>query len=94
MNTSLMRDWPGISGRILRLVAALCFRSVTQGAACVVFAIVTKKEREFCNQLLTDCEVKCFEHVNKNEKDFEKLWNYAEEEYQKMLPDLKGMLTN
>lgn len=66
----------------MRLLSLLCFRSPVQGAATVVYAIVTEPARQLSGRLLTDCAILDVDHPNLNDRDIAALWKYAERSYQ------------
>lgn len=75
--TDLLRNWPGITGNVLRAFARVFFKSPEEGCQTVVFCAVADKLRELSGKVLENCSIY---KVKSNVKDRdlgEKLWNVS-----------------
>ncbi|CAH1802574.1 unnamed protein product [Owenia fusiformis] len=61
-NTSLLRNWPGVFGTVLRLVAMILFRSPVEGAQSIINTAVIGGIEEFSGKLFYDCKVIELDH--------------------------------
>ena len=96
--TDLMRNWPGLTGNLLRTVARVLFKSPEDGCQTVVFCAVADKLREQSGKVFENCQLFKIKDSAKD-KDFgNKLWETSmhlcglaeEPKYEKDDKDIDG----
>lgn len=70
-----MRNWPGITGNILRAWARILFMTPEDGCQTIVFCAVADKMREFSGKCFENCNV--FKMKNYSRDLGEPLWNLS-----------------
>jgi len=77
VHTDLMRNWPGLTGNFMRLVAKIFFMSPEEGCQSIVFAAVSDKIRNQSGKFFTNCSHMKVKAATKEKDIGEKLWNTA-----------------
>ncbi|KAL4223768.1 Retinol dehydrogenase 13 [Mactra antiquata] len=75
--TDLLRNWPGLSGNIIRACARVLFKSPEEGCQTVVFCTVADKLREMSGKVLENCNVYKVKASAKDKELCKKLWNVS-----------------
>lgn len=75
VGTDLLRNWPGITGNILRAWARVLFMTPEDGCQTVVYCAVADKMREFSGKVFENCAVFKIRNYARERDLGEKLWN-------------------
>lgn len=74
-NTELMRNWPGLTGQILRVLSRILFKTPEQGCQSIVYCAVADKVREKAGMLFINCNAVQFTKKVRDFQQARKLWN-------------------
>lgn len=74
-NTELLRNWPGLTGQILRVMARILFKTPEQGAQTIVYCAVGEKVREQAGMVFVNCNAVQFAKRIRDYQQSRKLWN-------------------
>ncbi|XP_053375522.1 retinol dehydrogenase 12-like [Mercenaria mercenaria] len=72
--TDLLRNWPGLSGNVLRACARVFFKSPEEGCQTVVFSAVADKLRDMSGKVLENCTIYKIKNFAKEKELGTKLW--------------------
>ena len=75
--SDLLRNWPGITGNILRAWARVLFMSPDDGCQTVVYCAVADKMREHSGKVFENCAVFKVKPRYRDRETGEKLWNLS-----------------
>lgn len=75
--TDLLRNWPGVSGNMLRACARVFFKSPEEGCQTVVFCAVADKLRDLSGKILENCTACQIKSFAKDKELGQKLWNVS-----------------
>ncbi|ESO97724.1 hypothetical protein LOTGIDRAFT_208859 [Lottia gigantea] len=76
-STDLLRNWPGLTGNILRAAARVLFKTPEQGAQTIVHCAIDDKIRGHSGKLFANCrQIKVQDFVRDKELG-KKLWNVS-----------------
>ena len=77
VNTELMRNWPGLTGNIMRAMSRILFKSPEEGSQCAIFCAVSDKLRNQSGKFYVNCSHMKVKAKAKDKDLGEKLWNTA-----------------
>jgi len=77
VSTNLLHNWPGLSGRVLRLMAKLLFRSPETGAQSIVHSALVGSLEDYIGKLVYDCKPIRLAAVAKDHRKAERLWDIS-----------------
>lgn len=75
--TDLLRNWPGVSGNMLRACARVFFKSADEGCQTAVYCAVADKLRDMSGKVLENCSSYKVKNCVKEKELGEKLWNVS-----------------
>ena len=73
--TDLLRNWPGLTGNLLRGAARVLFKSPDDGCQTIVYCAVADKIRDLSGKVLSNCDTYKIKNFAKDKELGEKLWN-------------------
>ncbi|KAK7088703.1 retinol dehydrogenase 12-like [Littorina saxatilis] len=74
-NTELLRNFPGMHGKVLRAMARVLFKSPEEGCQTIVYCAVADGLRDFSGKLFANCKVVKLQDVAREKETGTKLWN-------------------
>lgn len=77
VSTDLLRNWPGITGNILRAWARVLFMTPDDGCQTIIFCAVADKMREFSGKVFENCNIYKIKSYARERDLGEKLWNVS-----------------
>ncbi|XP_050409180.1 retinol dehydrogenase 12 [Patella vulgata] len=77
VSTDLLRNWPGLTGNILRAASRVLFKSPEQGCQTIVHCAIADKIREHSGKLFVNCRQTKVKDFVKDKELGKKLWNVS-----------------
>nr|KAG5700330.1 hypothetical protein BaRGS_029582 [Batillaria attramentaria] len=75
VSTDLLRNFPGMYGNILRVIARVLFKSPEEGCQTIVYCAVADGLRDFSGKLFANCKVVKLHECARDKNLGKKLWN-------------------
>lgn len=72
-----MRNWPGISGQLLRTASRVLFKSPEDGCQTIVYCAVANGLKKFSGRLFSACEPCPILECMRDTENCQKLWDLS-----------------